>query len=186
MCGGYVTSTFRWTEFDEKKGQWNRFNLSSDISWRSGHYIAFLFQRSTWWTHRTFWVTRISAPFLAAPAFSIWDQFAYDAKVTFDSYLYKTVQGNDPMGDLKLGWKTLSSLYKFNNQKTPDPMRTLAWGPFRPWNLESVPPFVQLSSCKVCKRGSEGIQNTMAWSQGLAMLFHWPDPNIATKPVGPS
>lgn len=30
------------------------------------------------------------------------------------------------MGDLKLGWKTLSSLYKFNNQKTPDPMRTLA------------------------------------------------------------
>lgn len=50
----------------------------------------------------------------------------YVQKVTFDSYLYKTVQGNDPMGDLKLGWKTLSSLYKFNNQKTPDPMRTLA------------------------------------------------------------
>ncbi|CAE7262852.1 CHLP [Symbiodinium necroappetens] len=49
----------------------------------------------------------------------------YVQKVTFDSYLYKTVQGNDPMGDLKLGWKTLSSLYKYNNQKTPDPMRTL-------------------------------------------------------------
>ena len=48
-------------------------------------------------------------------------------QVTFDSYLYKTVQGNDPVGDLKLGWKTLSSLYKYNNQKTPDPMRTLAW-----------------------------------------------------------
>ena len=47
-------------------------------------------------------------------------------QVTFDSYLYKTVQGNDPVGDLKLGWKTLSSLYKYNNQKTPDPMRTLA------------------------------------------------------------
>eukprot|EP00435_Cladocopium_sp_Y103_P020388 s3188_g5.t1 len=36
----------------------------------------------------------------------------YVQKVTFDSYLYKTVQGNDPVGDLKLGWKTLSSLYK--------------------------------------------------------------------------
>mmetsp|Transcript_76283 Transcript_76283/g.120461 ORF Transcript_76283/g.120461 Transcript_76283/m.120461 type:complete len:515 (+) Transcript_76283:73-1617(+) len=50
----------------------------------------------------------------------------YVQKVTFDSYLYKTVQGNDPVGDLKLGWKTLSSLYKYKNQKTPDPMRTLA------------------------------------------------------------
>lgn len=49
----------------------------------------------------------------------------YVQKVTFDSYLYKTVQGNDPMGDLKLGWKTLSSLYKFNNSE-PDKMRTLA------------------------------------------------------------
>lgn len=27
----------------------------------------------------------------------------YVQKVTFDSYLYKTVQGNDPVGDLKLG-----------------------------------------------------------------------------------
>jgi len=49
----------------------------------------------------------------------------YVQKVTFDSYLYKTVQGNDPMGDLKLGWKTLSSLYK-NNNSEPDKMRTLA------------------------------------------------------------
>eukprot|EP00913_Durusdinium_trenchii_P007064 g6646.t1 len=40
----------------------------------------------------------------------------YVQKVTFDSYLYKTVQGNDPVGDLKLGWKTLSSLYKSGNQ----------------------------------------------------------------------
>merc|ERR1719284_1159599 len=49
----------------------------------------------------------------------------YVQKVTFDSYLYKTVQGNDPMGDLKLGWKTLTSLWT-NNNKQPDPMRTLA------------------------------------------------------------
>jgi len=49
----------------------------------------------------------------------------YVQKVTFDSCLYKTVQGNDPVGDLKLGWKTLSSWYKYKNQKTPDPMRTL-------------------------------------------------------------
>merc|ERR1719295_1391399 len=49
----------------------------------------------------------------------------YVQQVTFDSYLYKTVQGNDPIGDLKLGWKTLQSLYK-NNNKQPDPMRTLA------------------------------------------------------------
>eukprot|EP00931_Biecheleriopsis_adriatica_P048229 TRINITY_DN2786_c0_g1_i2.p1 TRINITY_DN2786_c0_g1~~TRINITY_DN2786_c0_g1_i2.p1 ORF type:complete len:543 (-),score=161.03 TRINITY_DN2786_c0_g1_i2:179-1807(-) len=49
----------------------------------------------------------------------------YVQKVTFDSYLYKTVQGNDPIGDMKLGWKTLTSLFK-NNNKQPDPMRTLA------------------------------------------------------------
>jgi len=48
----------------------------------------------------------------------------YVQKVTFDSYLYKTVQGNDPVGDLKLGWQTFQSLYK-NNNKQPDPMRTL-------------------------------------------------------------
>merc|ERR1711933_472033 len=38
----------------------------------------------------------------------------YVQKVTFDSYLYKTVQGNDPIGDLKLGWKTLTSLWNYN------------------------------------------------------------------------
>ncbi|CAE7409161.1 chlP [Symbiodinium necroappetens] len=54
------------------------------------------------------------------------DRQEYVQKVTFDSYLYKTVQGNasrlsfDPVGDLKLGWKTLTSLYKYNNQKTPE------------------------------------------------------------------
>merc|ERR1712194_684888 len=32
----------------------------------------------------------------------------YVQKVTFDSYLYKTVQGNDPIGDMKLGIKTSS------------------------------------------------------------------------------
>merc|ERR1719324_1544905 len=46
----------------------------------------------------------------------------YVQKVTFDSYLYKTVQGNDPMGDLKLGWKTLTSLWNYN-KNPPPPMR---------------------------------------------------------------
>merc|ERR1719262_1705794 len=49
----------------------------------------------------------------------------YVQKVTFDSYLYKKVQGNDPIGDVKLLGKTLSSLYK-NNTTQPDPMRELA------------------------------------------------------------
>merc|ERR1719510_713819 len=49
----------------------------------------------------------------------------YVQKVTFDSYLYKKVQGNDPIGDLKLLGKTLSSLFK-NNMKQPDQMRELA------------------------------------------------------------
>merc|ERR1719410_2193596 len=49
----------------------------------------------------------------------------YVQKVTFDSYLYKTVQGNNPVGDVQLLGKTLSSLAK-NNLKKPDPMRTLA------------------------------------------------------------
>ncbi|CAE8590712.1 unnamed protein product [Polarella glacialis] len=48
----------------------------------------------------------------------------YVQRVTFDSYLYKTVQGNDPVGDLKLGWQTLASLWK-NSNKQPDEMRTL-------------------------------------------------------------
>jgi len=49
----------------------------------------------------------------------------YVQQVTFDSYLYKTVQGNDPVGDVKLLGKTISSLVK-NNSKAPDAMRTLA------------------------------------------------------------
>eukprot|EP00971_Amphidinium_carterae_P005907 116533-Amphidinium_carterae.1 len=43
----------------------------------------------------------------------------YVQQVTFDSYLYKTVQGNDPVGDVKLLSKTVSSLIK-NNSKEPD------------------------------------------------------------------
>merc|ERR1719191_1834636 len=49
----------------------------------------------------------------------------YVQKVTFDSYLYKVVQGNDPVGDVKLLGKTLSSLWKFNMNE-PDKMRELA------------------------------------------------------------
>jgi geranylgeranyl reductase len=49
----------------------------------------------------------------------------YVQKVTFDSYLYKTVQGNDPIGDMKLGIKTFQSLWK-NNFSKPEPMRELA------------------------------------------------------------
>ena len=63
----------------------------------------------------------------------------YVQKVTFDSCLYKTVQGNDPAGDLKLGWKTLSSWYKYKNQKTPDPMRTSYLGPIWCKFLEAMP-----------------------------------------------
>jgi len=49
----------------------------------------------------------------------------YVQRVTFDSYLYKTVQGNDPVGDVKLLGKTLGSLLK-NNMKNPDAMRVLS------------------------------------------------------------
>merc|ERR1712056_34902 len=48
----------------------------------------------------------------------------YVQKVTFDSYLYKTVQGNDPIGDIKLLGNTLTSLFK-NNTKEPEKMREL-------------------------------------------------------------
>jgi len=48
----------------------------------------------------------------------------YVQKVTFDSYLYKTVQGNDPLGDVALLGKTVGSLIK-NNLKEPDAMRQL-------------------------------------------------------------
>jgi len=48
----------------------------------------------------------------------------YVQKVTFDSYLYKTVQGNNPIGDVGLLGKTLSALWK-NNTSKPAPMREL-------------------------------------------------------------
>merc|ERR1719401_1954012 len=48
----------------------------------------------------------------------------YVQQVTFDSYLYKTVQGNNPVGDVALLGKTLSSLAK-NNLTKPAPMREL-------------------------------------------------------------
>lgn len=38
----------------------------------------------------------------------------YVQKVTFDSYLYKRVQGNDPVSDIKLLFNTISSLVKQN------------------------------------------------------------------------
>jgi hypothetical protein len=31
----------------------------------------------------------------------------------------KHIQGNDIMGDLKLGWKTLTSLWKFKSNPAP-------------------------------------------------------------------
>jgi geranylgeranyl reductase len=46
----------------------------------------------------------------------------YVQKVTFDSYLYKKVQGNNPIEDLKLGINTLGSLISnryFNPHNTP-------------------------------------------------------------------
>jgi geranylgeranyl reductase len=49
----------------------------------------------------------------------------YVQKVTFDSYLYKTVQGNDPIGDVKLLGQTLSSLW-YHNTREPSKMRELA------------------------------------------------------------
>ena len=95
-----------------------------------------------------------------------------------DSYLYKTVQGNDPVGDLKLGWKTLSSLYKYNNQKTPDPMRTLAWAMRRitgagwedvqSWLLTPTP---QLRSCMFGNHDGDRIcQSGHPISHGTVMV----------------
>ena len=51
-------------------------------------------------------------------------ELEYVQQVTFDSYLYKTVQGNSPIGDVMLLGKTLSSLVK-NNLTEPAPMREL-------------------------------------------------------------
>jgi len=49
----------------------------------------------------------------------------YVQKVTFDSYLYKKVQGNNPVEDVKLLGETLYSLAA-NNLQEPAPMRELA------------------------------------------------------------
>merc|ERR1719401_3053895 len=49
----------------------------------------------------------------------------YVERVTFDSYLYKTVQGNNPVGDVALLGKTIASL-SHHNLSEPAPMRTLA------------------------------------------------------------
>jgi len=44
----------------------------------------------------------------------------YVQKVTFDSYLYKTVQGNNPVEDVKLLFTTIGSLIKGNAIAKPD------------------------------------------------------------------
>merc|ERR1719231_28142 len=44
----------------------------------------------------------------------------YVQKVTFDSYLYKTVQGNSPVEDVKLLFTTIGSLIKGNAIAKPD------------------------------------------------------------------
>ena len=44
----------------------------------------------------------------------------YVQKVTFDSYLYKTVQGNNPVEDVKLLFNTIGSLIKGNSIAQPD------------------------------------------------------------------
>jgi len=44
----------------------------------------------------------------------------YVQKVTFDSYLYKKVQGNDPINDIKLLFNTIGSVIKGNAIAKPD------------------------------------------------------------------
>merc|ERR1712060_429902 len=44
----------------------------------------------------------------------------YVQKVTFDSYLYKTVQGNNPVEDVKLLFNTIGSIIKGNAISKPD------------------------------------------------------------------
>lgn len=44
----------------------------------------------------------------------------YVQKVTFDSYLYKKVQGNNPLEDLVLGAQTVGSLIKNSFTAKPD------------------------------------------------------------------
>jgi geranylgeranyl reductase len=44
----------------------------------------------------------------------------YVQRVTFDSYLYKKVQGNNPIEDIKLLIQTIGSLIRGNAMSTPD------------------------------------------------------------------
>merc|ERR1719146_489214 len=46
----------------------------------------------------------------------------YVQKVTFDSYLYKRVQGNNPIEDIKLLFQTVGSIinHKYINPAKPD------------------------------------------------------------------
>jgi len=44
----------------------------------------------------------------------------YVQKVTFDSYLYKKVQGNNPVEDIKLLFGTIGSVIKGNAIAKPD------------------------------------------------------------------
>merc|ERR1712070_392758 len=44
----------------------------------------------------------------------------YVQQVTFDSYLYKKVQGNNPLKDLQLLGETISSLIRGNAMAKPD------------------------------------------------------------------
>ena len=41
-------------------------------------------------------------------------------RVTFNSYLYKKVQGNNPIEDLKLLFTTIGSLFRGNALTAPD------------------------------------------------------------------
>jgi geranylgeranyl reductase len=53
----------------------------------------------------------------------------YVQKVTFDSYLYKKVQGNDPVSDIKLLVGTVSSLIKNNYMRKDIPKDEPIWNP---------------------------------------------------------
>lgn len=44
----------------------------------------------------------------------------YVQRVTFNSYLYKKVQGNNPYEDVKLLFETIGSLFRGNAMSTPD------------------------------------------------------------------
>ena len=44
----------------------------------------------------------------------------YVQRVTFDSYLYKKVQGTNPIEDVKLLFTTIGSLFRGNALTVPD------------------------------------------------------------------